>query len=125
MRCYAFGRARRRTNDALTELEAVSLDAATKTPPQLKLLDHRYGQMRNFSPRVQMMPGGKAAVYPINENGVDNLWVEPLDGSPGHLLTHFPSETISDFHWSPDGKTIAIIREHDDADVVLLKEGNP
>jgi len=113
------------TNDALTELETVSLDAATKTPPQLKLLDHRYGQMRNFSPRVQMMPGGKAAVYPINENGVDNLWVEPLDGSPGHLLTHFPSETISDFHWSPDGKTLAIIREHDDADVVLLKEGNP
>ena len=112
------------TNDAQTELETVNLDPASKTAPQLRLLDHRYGEMRNFSPRVQMMPGGKALVYAINENGVDNLWVEPLDGSPGHPLTHFTSELITDFHWSPDGKTLAIIREHDDADVVLLREGS-
>jgi eukaryotic-like serine/threonine-protein kinase len=112
------------TNDALTELETVNLDPATKAAPQLRLLDHRYGEMRNLGQRVQMMPGGKAVVYSINENGVDNLWVEPLDGSAGHPLTHFSSELISDFHWSPDGKTLAIIREHDEADVVLLREGS-
>jgi serine/threonine protein kinase/Tol biopolymer transport system component len=110
------------TNDAQTDLETVNLDPATKAAPQLRLLDHRYGEMRNLGQRVQMMPGGKAVVYSINENGVDNLWVEPLDGSAGHPLTHFTSELISDFHWSPDGKTLAIIREHDEADVVLLKE---
>jgi eukaryotic-like serine/threonine-protein kinase len=102
----------------------LSLDSAAKVPPTLKMLDSRFAGSQQFSSRIQMMPGGKAVLYNINENGVDNLWVEPLDGSPGHLLTHFPSETISDFRWSPDGKTLAIIRQHDDADVVLLKEGN-
>lgn len=61
----------------------------------------------------------------ITENGIDNLWAQPLDGSPGHQLTHFTSELISDFHWSPDGKTLAVVREHDVSDVVLLREGNP
>ena len=43
----------------------------------------------------------------------------------GEDVNHFTSEFfISDFHWSPDGKTLAIIREHDVADVVLLREGN-
>ena len=112
------------TNDAQPQVETVSLDSAAKIPPKLKMLDSRFAGSQQFSQRMQMMPGGKAIVYNTTENGADNLWVEPLDGSPGHLLTHFASETISDFHWSPDGKTLAIIRQHDDADVVLLKEGN-
>jgi serine/threonine protein kinase len=112
------------TNDAQVQLEMVDLDNANKVGPQLKPLDHRFGGTRQLAPRIQLMPDGKATVYSINENGVDNLWVEPLDGSPGHLLTHLTSELISDFHWSPDGKTLAIVREHDDADVVLLKEVN-
>ena len=112
------------TNDARAQMETVSLDSAAKIPPKLKMLDPRFAGSQQFQTRIQMMPGGKAVVYAISENGADNLWVEPLDGSPGHLLTHFPSETISDFHWSPDGKMLAIIRQHDDADVVLLKEGN-
>ena len=57
------------TNDSRTELETINLDANTKSAPQLKPLDHRFGQMRNFSPRVQLMPDGKAVVYAINENG--------------------------------------------------------
>jgi eukaryotic-like serine/threonine-protein kinase len=112
------------TNDARAQTETVSLDSAAKIPPTLKTLDSRFAGSQQFTSRIQMMPGGKALVYAITENGADNLWVEPLDGSPGRMLTHFPSETISDFHWSPDGKMLAIIRQHDDADVVLLKEGN-
>jgi hypothetical protein len=112
------------TNDARAQLETVSLDSAANIPPKLKMLDSRFAGTQQFSSRIQMMPGGKAILYAISENGADNLWVEPLDGSPGRLLTHFPSETISDFHWSPDGKTLAIIRQHDDADVVLLREGS-
>jgi len=112
------------TNDARAKLETVSLDGSSSTPPQLKALDPRFGPNRMFNPRVQLQPGGLAVVYSINENGVDNLWAQPLDGSPGRQLTHFMSELISDFRWSPDGKTLAIVREHDVADVVLLKEGN-
>jgi serine/threonine protein kinase len=112
------------TNDAQVQLETVSLDSVATLPPKLRLLDSRFAGQQQFISRVQLMPDGKAVVYAINENGANNLWVEPLDGSPGHQLTHFASQSISDYHWSPDGTTLAIIRQHDDADVVLLKEGN-
>ena len=114
-------------NDAITrepraELEIVSLESGSTTPVRPQALDPRFGAGRAFNPRVQLPPGGNSLVYVINENGVDNLWAQPLDGSPGHRLTHFTSELITDFHWSPDGKTLAVVREHDVADVVLLRE---
>lgn len=79
------------TNDARTELETVSLDSSSTTPPQLKALDPRFGPNRMFNPRVQLQPGDAAVAYSIHENGVDNLWVQPLDDSLGHQLTHFTS----------------------------------
>jgi serine/threonine protein kinase len=64
----------------------------------------------------------KAVVYPIRENGVDNLWLQPLDGSKGHSITDFKSERIYDFHWSFDGKQLALVRGHTDSDVVLIRD---
>jgi len=64
---------------------------------------------------------GKAVVYPTREHGVDNLWLQPLDGSSGHQLTDFTAEHIFDFHWSFDGKQLALVRGHTDADVVLMR----
>jgi serine/threonine protein kinase/Tol biopolymer transport system component len=65
---------------------------------------------------------GKAAVYPVRDGGVDNLWEQPLDGSKGKQLTDFTSEHIFDFHWSFDGKQLALVRGHTDADVVLIRD---
>ena len=65
---------------------------------------------------------GKAVVYPTRENGVDNLWLQPLDGSKGRYITDFKSERIYDFHWSFDGKQLAMVRGHNDADVVLIRD---
>jgi Tol biopolymer transport system component len=53
-----------------------------------------------------------------------NLWMQPLDGSPGHQITNFSSERIGDFRWSPDGKTLALTREQDTSDVVLLQQSS-
>jgi len=85
---------------------------------QAKLLnfDHdRWGLVR-FS------PNSKAVVYPARENGVDNLWLQPLDGSKGRQITDFTSERIYDFHWSFDGKQLATVRGHTDSDVVLIRD---
>ncbi|HEV2387023.1 MAG TPA: protein kinase [Candidatus Acidoferrales bacterium] len=68
---------------------------------------------------------GKAVVYAVRVNGVDNLWVQPLDGSKGRQITNFSSEQIGPFGWSPDGKTLAVGRSHTDSDVVLLRASNP
>ena len=65
---------------------------------------------------------GKAVVYPTHENGIDNLWLQPLDGSKGRYVTDFKSERIYDFHWSFDGKQLALVRGHNDSDVVLIRD---
>jgi serine/threonine protein kinase len=65
---------------------------------------------------------GKGVIYPTRANGVDNLWFQPLDGSKGRPLTDFTAERIYDFHWSPDGRQLALVRGHTDSDVVLIRE---
>ena len=74
---------------------------------------------------VQFTPDGSSVAYPIREKGVDNLWVQPLDGSAGHQMTNFNSDQIGSFHWSPDRKSLGILRGHSESDVVLLQESKP
>jgi eukaryotic-like serine/threonine-protein kinase len=86
-------------------------------------------RMLNPDPRVadapQFTPDGNAVVYPIRENGMDNLWLQPLNGSRGHQITNFKSDAISSFRFSPDGKTIGVLRSHVESDVVLLRDAGP
>ena len=90
----------------------------SKAPQQLKLEHDPAGLVR-------FAPGSKAVVYAVWENGVSNLWEQPLDGSPGKQITSFKSERIADFHWSFDGSKLAMVRGHDDADVVLMHDSAP
>ena len=54
---------------------------------------------------------------------MDNIWMQPLDGSKGRKLTNFnDSERIQDFRWSPDGKTLALLRFNSSSDVILLRD---
>jgi len=57
-------------------------------------------------------------------NGFSNIWVQPLDGSPGRQITNFKSGTFRRFSWSPDGKSLALIRDVSQSDVVLLREAS-
>ena len=66
-------------------------------------------------------PDGKALALLLEEKGVDNIWIQPLDGSQGHTLTDFNSKFISDFRWSRDGKRLAVLRHTYAGDVVLLQ----
>ena len=75
--------------------------------------------------RSALPSDGKAVVYPASDQDTDNLWLQPLDGSPGKQLTNFKSEHILDFHWSFDGSKVGMIRGHTDSDVVLLQESKP
>jgi serine/threonine protein kinase len=73
----------------------------------------------------QFAPDGKALAYAVKENGVDNIWLQPRDGSPGRQITSFNSEQIVDLHWSQEGKSLGILRTHSDSDVVLLQDSKP
>ena len=95
------------------------LDLATLSTP--RVLDAN----PHISAGPQFTIDGKAVTYPVRENGVDNVWIQPIDGSPGRQITKFDSEQILLFHWSPDGKNLGILRGHTDSDVVLLQESKP
>ena len=65
---------------------------------------------------------GTGIVYSVRNGQTDNLWLQLLDGSPGKQLTDFKSEFIRDFDYSSDGKQLAIIRGHQESDVVLIRD---
>ena len=70
----------------------------------------------------QFTPDGKSLVYIIREKGTDNLWLQPLDGSPGHQITNFQGDAIQSYQFSPDGRTLGVMRTHIESDVVLLHD---
>jgi eukaryotic-like serine/threonine-protein kinase len=106
------------------------IDHANGHEEKLVLLDTSTGRVRKLMKferarmgyLVRFSPDSKSLVYPVRENGVDNLWQQPLDGSPGKSLTSFKAEHIWDYHWSPDGSRLAMVRGHDDSDVVLMRD---
>jgi serine/threonine protein kinase/Tol biopolymer transport system component len=67
-------------------------------------------------------PDGKGITYVVREKGVDNLWIQPLDGSPKRQLTHFTAELIGTFDYSLDGSKIAFDRGHTESDAILLRD---
>ena len=71
---------------------------------------------------IQFSRDSQAIIYTVREKGVDNLWIQPLDGSPYRQITHFVTEQIRQFAYSPDGKEIAFERGHPEADAVLIRD---
>jgi eukaryotic-like serine/threonine-protein kinase len=71
---------------------------------------------------VRFTPDSKAVAYPFRDKDADNLWLQPLDGSPGKQLTNFKSERITEFRWSFDGKQLGLTRGHTDSDVVIIRD---
>lgn len=69
---------------------------------------------------IQWTPDGRALSFIDNRDGVSNVWLQPLDGSPPKQLTNFTSETIFRFAWSPDGKMIVAERGTETGDIVLI-----
>jgi Tol biopolymer transport system component/DNA-binding winged helix-turn-helix (wHTH) protein len=69
---------------------------------------------------IRWTPDGRALSFIDNRDGVSNVWLQPLDGSPAKQLTNFTSETIFRFAWSPDGKMIVAERGTETGDIVLI-----
>jgi serine/threonine protein kinase len=93
------------------------------SPQNAKLVEFQH-PAQSFG-AVRFTPDGKAVVYALADQDSENLWLQPLDGSPGKQITNFKSEEISDFHWSFDGSKLGLVRGHTDSDVVLLQESKP
>jgi Tol biopolymer transport system component len=101
-----------------------SLDSGVRNldlDPVLKAVFRSQGPPQSAGFRFS--PDGKSIAFVIEDAGVDNIWMQPVDGSKGRKLTDFKdSETIQDFRWSPDGKALALLRFHSVSDVILLRD---
>ena len=111
-------------------LAFVTIDHANGHEEKLAVVEADTGKVRTLLKcdktaweLIRYTHDGKALVYAFRENGVENLWQQPLDGSPGKQLTSFKSEHIYDFHWSFDGSKLALVQGHTDSDVVLIRDG--
>jgi len=71
---------------------------------------------------LHFTPDGKSVGLLTAENSTDNIWLQPIDGSKGRLITNFKSDQIIDFRWSPDGKSLGVLRSHRESDVILLHD---
>jgi serine/threonine protein kinase len=111
-------------NEAISKLVLVTLDSGSKSAPVLLQPDPRIAVPggNGFTNGMTFTPDGKFAAYIVRDQGVDNIFVQPLDGTPGHQITNFSTERIAQFRWSPDGKTLAVARVQRTSDVVLLQE---
>ena len=105
-----------------TPTTKLALEDLTKngSAPRLLDVDARITNLAWYE--FEFTPGGRAVAYAINEHGADNIWMQPLDGSKGHQITNFTSKGITAFHWSPDGKTLGVLRSESQSNVVLLHD---
>ena len=55
-------------------------------------------------------PDGQALIFPRTENNAINLWRQPLSGSLPRALTKFSSDSIYNYAYTRDGKSILLAR---------------
>ncbi len=93
------------------------------SPEGVRLL--RFGLPPTVAPWprfVRWAPDHKSVAYVNRSGGLSEIWLQPLDGSPTRQLTNFKAEQIIAFDWSPDGRSIAFVRNVETSDVVLIAQ---
>jgi hypothetical protein len=66
-------------------------------------------------------PDNKNLILVRTDNGVSNLWFQPIDGSASKQWTHFTSLEIFKFAISRDGKRVAVSRGTVSRNAVLIR----
>ena len=89
--------------------------------PPVRLLDTILPGTEN-SNELYFTADGHALLYEVTKDGAENIWMHPLDGRAGHLITNFSTEEAAGFRLSPNGKNILLARRHNDSDIVLLRD---
>lgn len=74
---------------------------------------------------LQWTPDGRAINYIALNNGVSNIWRQPIDGSSPVQITKFETGRIFNFAYSPDGKQLALTRHAQQRCRAYQKFGKP
>ena len=82
----------------------------------INLIDMKHAPRRL---KLQWTTDGQALAFVRAQGETANLWVQPVNGGPPKQLTHFESDLIFNFAFSPDGR-LALTRGRITNDVVLI-----
>jgi Tol biopolymer transport system component len=116
----------RASNRAQARVAVFDLNSRFHTAPRLLTPAPGVNAGSLHSGGARFSADGNSILYVVRKNGVANLWTQPLDETPGHVITNYSSDTLSHFRLSPSGRTIAMRRVHTISDIVLLKDAaNP
>ena len=87
--------------------------------PVVKIFDFAARAARE----IEWLPDGAGLSYIAEENGVAQVWVQPLAGGAARPVTNFHNCSIFRYAWSADGKQLAMSRGNWNSDVVLFRDG--
>ena len=85
----------------------------------VKTFDYSASSFAGY-PIVRWTQDGRYLTYIRDQQGVSNIWAQPLDGGPPKQLTDFPTGQIFNFAWSRDGHELALALGSQTSDVVLI-----
>jgi Tol biopolymer transport system component/DNA-binding winged helix-turn-helix (wHTH) protein len=74
-----------------------------------------------FLSELRWTPDSRAVAYLATRNGVNQIWVQSLQGGAPKQLTNFSSEKVVSFDWSRDNRLV-VSRGSDKNDVILIKD---
>jgi len=72
--------------------------------------------------RIHWMPDGKGIAYAPRQDGLGNIWIQPLTGGAPAQLTHWNANPIFWFDWSRDGKWLVYASGNLTSDVILIND---
>jgi len=75
----------------------VLFEPGSSSPPRMIDANAYILEFSGNGAGLYFTPDGKSVLYVGRENGVDNVWVQPVDGSRGYAITDFKSEQIWSF----------------------------
>jgi serine/threonine protein kinase/Tol biopolymer transport system component len=78
----------------------------------------------DFPPKTNdwKMLDERTLLYSKEDNDVENIWTQPLEGGAPKQLTKFTSEQIYNFAPSRAGKQFTVVRGTSSADIILIKD---
>lgn len=115
----AFGRRLNKNDSPTSGLALVNLE----NNQILKTFDVPEFKFGSFYEQTTMQwtPDGKAINFIVLQNGVSNIWQQPIAGGDRVQVTNFKDGRIFNFAFSPDGQQIALAKGSVTSDIVLIE----
>ncbi|MFN0139762.1 MAG: protein kinase domain-containing protein [Pyrinomonadaceae bacterium] len=93
------------------------------------VIDNKFGSIEreienNLINQYLWSPDSRSLTISTNRAGAQNLWRQPIDGSPAKPLTDFNSGKIMNYAWTSDGRELLISRGNTNNDLIIIRDGS-